>query len=282
MSTASSTRTTWSSSISTVSSFSAMSRSTAPSRRLTGLITGGPPVAYATNNASRRAADVADLLVVNRHRAPDRPRWSRRRRRRRGCWRSGCTPVTRCSSSVARRCSAEITDVGLTPVSVGGRQAARGRPGVRAGRRLDAARRGLRRDPGRRDLGRDERRPHAAVAAGRAARATARWWRRLATALDRQPDVIVGKPAPALFQRRRTKVAAARPLVVGDRLDTDIAGAVQARDGLDARADRRSDPGRPARGAGEPRPTWVAPDLRGLTGGAVRVPTVASNGVDGR
>jgi HAD superfamily hydrolase (TIGR01450 family) len=51
----------------------------------------------------------------------------------------------------------------------------------------------------------------------------------LATALDRQPDDVVGKPAPTLFERAAQRTGARRPLVVGDRLDTDIEGAVRAR-----------------------------------------------------
>jgi HAD superfamily hydrolase (TIGR01450 family) len=54
----------------------------------------------------------------------------------------------------------------------------------------------------------------------------------LATALDRQPDHVVGKPAPALFERAAQRTGARRPLVVGDRLDTDIEGAVRA--GMDS------------------------------------------------
>jgi glycerol-1-phosphatase len=46
----------------------------------------------------------------------------------------------------------------------------------------------------------------------------------LATALRRSPEVV-GKPQPALFRTARRLVAGDRPLVVGDRLDTDIAGA---------------------------------------------------------
>ena len=37
--------------------------------------------------------------------------------------------------------------------------------------------------------------------------------------------VVAGKPAPALFSETALRVGARRPLVVGDRLDTDIAGA---------------------------------------------------------
>jgi HAD superfamily hydrolase (TIGR01450 family) len=54
----------------------------------------------------------------------------------------------------------------------------------------------------------------------------------LATALDRGPDAIVGKPEPVLFERAARRVGARRALVVGDRLDTDIDGARRA--GMDS------------------------------------------------
>lgn len=50
----------------------------------------------------------------------------------------------------------------------------------------------------------------------------------VATATGRQPDVVVGKPYPALFSNAVRRYAAHRPLVIGDRLDTDIEGAVRA------------------------------------------------------
>jgi HAD superfamily hydrolase (TIGR01450 family) len=46
----------------------------------------------------------------------------------------------------------------------------------------------------------------------------------LATALGRSPEAV-GKPEPALFQTALRLSTGERPLVVGDRLDTDIAGA---------------------------------------------------------
>jgi glycerol-1-phosphatase len=49
------------------------------------------------------------------------------------------------------------------------------------------------------------------------------------TALDRRPEVV-GKPHPPLFDRARARTGA-HTLMVGDRLDTDIAGARAA--GLD-------------------------------------------------
>lgn len=47
----------------------------------------------------------------------------------------------------------------------------------------------------------------------------------ISAATGRQPDVA-GKPSPVLFQIARERTGARCPLVVGDRLDTDIAAAV--------------------------------------------------------
>ncbi|HEX6681486.1 MAG TPA: HAD-IIA family hydrolase [Candidatus Limnocylindrales bacterium] len=86
----------------------------------------------------------------------------------------------------------------------------------------------------------------------------------LATALDRQPDVVVGKPEPELFLAAARDTGAQRSLVVGDRLDTDIAGAHRA--GMDSLlvltgvADERALSLVPP----DKRPTYVAPNLSGL------------------
>jgi HAD superfamily hydrolase (TIGR01450 family) len=87
----------------------------------------------------------------------------------------------------------------------------------------------------------------------------------LATALGRGPDTVVGKPSPALFEVAVRRRRAGRALVVGDRIDTDIEGAVRA--GLDSllvltgvstAADLlRAGPGE--------RPTHVAADTRALS-----------------
>jgi glycerol-1-phosphatase len=86
----------------------------------------------------------------------------------------------------------------------------------------------------------------------------------LRTALDRDPDVVVGKPEPALFHAAADRAGARRPLVVGDRLDTDIEGANRA--GFDSllvltgvsTADEL------AKAPDGHRPTYVADDLGGL------------------
>jgi HAD superfamily hydrolase (TIGR01450 family) len=86
----------------------------------------------------------------------------------------------------------------------------------------------------------------------------------LATALERQPDLVAGKPEPTLFLAAARDAGSTGTLIVGDRLDTDIMGANRA--GMDsllvltgvATADA-------AEGAtGPQRPTFVAKDLFGL------------------
>ena len=52
--------------------------------------------------------------------------------------------------------------------------------------------------------------------------------RAVATAVGREPDFVAGKPDPALFHLAAARLGAQRPLVVGDRLDTDIAGGQRA------------------------------------------------------
>jgi HAD superfamily hydrolase (TIGR01450 family) len=90
---------------------------------------------------------------------------------------------------------------------------------------------------------------------------------------DRQP-AAAGKPEPPLFEETKDRVGGERPLVVGDRLDTDIEGAVRV--GWDSllvltgvtgladlvRADARL------------RPTFIGADLRAL-GQAQPVPEVS-------
>ena len=49
----------------------------------------------------------------------------------------------------------------------------------------------------------------------------------LRTATDREP-LVAGKPERALHEESVRRTAAERPLVVGDRLDTDIEGATRA------------------------------------------------------
>ena len=96
----------------------------------------------------------------------------------------------------------------------------------------------------------------------------------LATALGRAPDVVVGKPEPTLFRLAAQHRSAKRVLVVGDRLDTDIEGANRA--GLDSLLVLTgvSTPTDVLAAPAARRPTFVAAGLRALStsDALVRVP----------
>jgi glycerol-1-phosphatase len=219
-------------------------------------------VAYATNNASRRAADVADLLTgMGVPAAPDEVLTSA------GAAAALLAEKLPAGSPVlvvgAEALSAEVRDAGLTVVDtvedkpaavvqgfgpdVGWRILAEAALSVRAGatwvatntdRTLPSPRGPL---PGNGSL--------VAV---------------LRTALDREPDLVVGKPQPALFTTAAALSGARRPLAVGDRLDTDIQGAVGA--GMDSLLVLTgvSGPAELLAAPPERRPTYVAADLSGL------------------
>jgi glycerol-1-phosphatase len=86
----------------------------------------------------------------------------------------------------------------------------------------------------------------------------------VATALGREPDTVVGKPDPGLFVGTARERGAARPLVVGDRLDTDIEGANRA--GMDSLLVLTGVAHRDELAAAAPghRPTYVGGDLSAL------------------
>lgn len=86
----------------------------------------------------------------------------------------------------------------------------------------------------------------------------------LTTALGRSPDAIVGKPDPGLFEQAARARGAQRPLVVGDRLDTDVEGA--NRGGMDSVLVLTGvhQPRDLLLAAPHQRPTFVAEDLSGL------------------
>lgn len=80
----------------------------------------------------------------------------------------------------------------------------------------------------------------------------------------RQPDAVAGKPEPALLQEAIRRSGARRPLMIGDRLDTDIAGG--SRLGIPTLLVLTGIADRPQAIAarGDERPTHVADDLRWL------------------
>jgi ribonucleotide monophosphatase NagD (HAD superfamily) len=86
----------------------------------------------------------------------------------------------------------------------------------------------------------------------------------LRTATDVEP-VVAGKPQPLLFETAARSAGASHPLVVGDRLDTDIAGAVAA--GVDSLAvlSGVATPAGLLNAVAAERPTHLAADLTALT-----------------
>jgi len=80
-------------------------------------------------------------------------------------------------------------------------------------------------------------------------------------ATDATPT-IVGKPHPPLFESAREHAAARKPFVVGDRLDTDIAGANRL--GWDSLLVLTGVTTRDDLAAASEKPTYVASDLRFL------------------
>ncbi|MFF3854475.1 HAD-IIA family hydrolase [Micromonospora sp. NPDC002575] len=238
----------------------------------------GRAVAYATNNASRRAGEVADLLT-----GMGVPAGAEEVLTSAGASAELLAERLPAGSPVlvvgAEALRAEISAVGLRPVSrvdespvavvqgygpqVGWADLAEASLAVRAGalwiatntdRTLPSGRGPL---PGNGSL--------VAV---------------LRTALDRDPDVVVGKPEPALFATAARRAGQGRTLVVGDRLDTDIEGARRA--GLDSLLVLTgvSDVPELLAAPAARRPTYVSVDLAGLFDPAavVRVPGAAATG----
>lgn len=86
----------------------------------------------------------------------------------------------------------------------------------------------------------------------------------VAQTVGRQPDAVAGKPEPPLMHEAVTRVGGGPVLMVGDRLDTDIAGGARAGvptlhvlTGVDGAAEV-------LRAVPEQRPTYLAADLRAL------------------
>lgn len=85
----------------------------------------------------------------------------------------------------------------------------------------------------------------------------------IVTATGREP-VVAGKPEPPLHAEAVRRTGAHRPLVVGDRLDTDIEGAVRA--GADSMLVLTgvSQPADAVLAPPQRRPVYLAADLNGL------------------
>ena len=96
----------------------------------------------------------------------------------------------------------------------------------------------------------------------------------------RGPDSVAGKPYRPLFDETVRRIASQRPLVVGDRLDTDIEGAVTGR--RLAAGDDRRDRRRRCRASDGQRPDYVAWTLDGLLDGHAAPEREARRGGAGR
>jgi HAD superfamily hydrolase (TIGR01450 family) len=237
------------------------------------ILDAGTAVAYATNNASRRAAEVADHLGTLG--VPARPEDVVTSAHAAACLLAddlpAGAPVLVVGTPALRE---ELLGVGLVPASiaqerpvavvqgygpqVGWPMLAEACVAIRAGARwvvtnLDAT---MPSEcgplPGNGSL----------VAA-------------LSTALGgRMPDTVVGKPEPVLFETAAGVRAAHRVLVVGDRLDTDIEGARRA--GMDSLLVLTgvTTPADLLGAAAHLRPTHVAADCSALSmsDGRCRVP----------
>ena len=143
-----------------------------------------------------------------------------------------------------------------------GERVSRRAPGLRSGGGLARPRRGVVRSDRRSHLGRDQPGPDRAHSAGHGPRErSADRGGPRTTGVD---PAVTGKPGRGLFDLAVRRCGGEHPLVVGDRLDTDIAGAVNA--GLDSllvltgvtdvAAVLSARPGE--------RPAYVARDLSGL------------------
>ncbi len=237
-------------------------------------------VAYATNNASRRAAEVAELLRgIGVHATEDEVVTAAQAAARRLAEQLPAGAKVLVVGGDALR--AEVSAVGLRPPAsaddapvavvqgyapeVGWAQLAEASVAVRAGARWVATN-GDRTLPS----------PRGPLPGNGSLVAA------LATALDRQPDEVVGKPAPGLFHTAAARAGGSTTLVIGDRLDTDIRGAVHAgMDSLLVLTGLTSPAQLLAADPGE-RPTWVAADLRGLhePGAAARIPADADGNAE--
>jgi HAD superfamily hydrolase (TIGR01450 family) len=82
------------------------------------------------------------------------------------------------------------------------------------------------------------------------------------TATGRTADRVMGKPEAPMYEAARDRLGAGRALAVGDRLDSDIAGA--QRNGLHSALVLTGVTTRLEAEAADPRPTYVADSLASL------------------
>lgn len=104
----------------------------------------------------------------------------------------------------------------------------------------------------------------------------------VAAALGRAPDLVAGKPERAMHTASVTRTAAQRPLVIGDRLDTDIEGAAASGCASLYVMTGVSTPAEVVTAQELHRPTYVASDLRGLLQPGRGIANAAATGISGR
>lgn len=100
--------------------------------------------------------------------------------------------------------------------------------------------------------------------------------------LGRMPDAVAGKPERTMHRASVARTSAQRPLVIGDRLDTDIEGATAAECASLYVMTGVSRPGEVVAAEHRHRPTYVASDLRGLLQPGRSIAQAASTGRSGR
>ena len=83
----------------------------------------------------------------------------------------------------------------------------------------------------------------------------------VAQTTGRRPDAVAGKPEPALLREAIRRTGALRPLMIGDRLDTDIAAGSRLGVPTLLVATGISTLAEAYQAAGELRPTYAAEDL---------------------
>lgn len=226
------------------------------------------PVLYATNNASRPPAEVAEHL---RHLGLDCEADAVATSSQAGAWVLGdrVDPRSKVLAVGGAGVGLALSDAGFTPVSPDEAEGAGGVAAVLQGygpqvRAVDLAEAAYAVEGGALWVATntDSTLPtDRGVAPGNGSLVQA-----VANAVRREPDIVAGKPAPPLYLlcAQRLGVEPATVLAVGDRLDTDIEGAVTA--GIDSLLvltgvdDLAACLAAPA----SRRPRWVAPDLAAL------------------
>ena len=99
----------------------------------------------------------------------------------------------------------------------------------------------------------------------------------IVSAITGHAPLVTGKPDPAMHAECVRRTGARRPLVVGDRLDTDIEGARRAGAASLLVLTGVTDPGTLLAAPPEQRPDLLSPDARGLL---ARHPAVVADGAD--